>query len=114
MQLESSDLLESHARARRRAGVQDVAVFGGGLHVTVDDADAADARIRAALDSRDHRDQRLEPITPSMEDVFVSLIEARNEKGGRMSFRRLRAMLRKELLHIMRDPRSLAWRWPFR
>ena len=29
-------------------------------------------------------------------------------KGRRMNFRRTRAMARKEMLHILRDPRSLA------
>ncbi len=43
-----------------------------------------------------------------MEDVFVSLIEKEEEKGGsRMNFRRTRAIARKEMLHILRDSRSL-------
>ena len=42
-----------------------------------------------------------------MEDVFVALIEAGTETEGRMNFRRTSAMARKELLHIVRDPRSL-------
>jgi ABC-2 type transport system ATP-binding protein len=53
-----------------------VAVFGGGLHITVDDETAAVARIRSALEERGIAVERLEPIEPTMEDVFVAMIEA--------------------------------------
>jgi ABC-2 type transport system ATP-binding protein len=55
--------------------IQDVAVFGGGLHIRVTDADRAIAWIRQTLDGAGIKISVLEPITPSMEDVFVSLIE---------------------------------------
>jgi len=63
-------------------GVFDVAVFGGGLHVTVDDAEAAPARIRQALAGKGIAITRLEPIAPSMEDVFVAMIEAEERKAA--------------------------------
>ena len=61
-------------------GVYEVAVFGGGLHVTVDDAQAAEGRIRIRLEGRGIEVRRLEPIQPAMEDVFVGLIEAEERK----------------------------------
>ena len=83
-------------------------MFGGGLHVKVEDAGRGDpGDLRDALEQPGIQRSALEPITPSMEDVFVSLIETGGE-GGRMNFRRTRAMARKEMLHILRDPRSLA------
>ena len=63
-------------------GILDVAVFGGGLHVTVEDADAAMALIREALAARGIAIRRLERIQPSMEDVFVALIEAEERKAA--------------------------------
>ena len=63
-------------------GVHDVAVFGGGLHVTVDELEAGRSRIRQALDGRGIRVQRLEQIEPSMEDVFVAMIEAEERKAA--------------------------------
>ena len=63
-------------------GVLDVAVFGGGLHVTVDDLDATSARIRQALAAKGIEVRQLERIEPSMEDVFVALIEAEERKAA--------------------------------
>jgi ABC-2 type transport system ATP-binding protein len=65
--LETPDLL---AAINALQDLGEVAVFGAGLHVAVPDADAAEPRIRERVDVR-----RLERITPSMEDVFVALIE---------------------------------------
>ena len=58
--------------------VKEVALFGKGLHVVTSDAPAAERAIRAALAERNFRVERIERITPTLEDVFVSLIEARD------------------------------------
>jgi ABC-2 type transport system ATP-binding protein len=80
MALETSDPLASMKALRGLAGIGDVAVFGGGLHVTVDDPGSADASIRAALGAAGITIRRLEPIRPSLEDVFVAMIEREDRK----------------------------------
>ena len=83
MHLDSSDVLGTMRALDGMAGVSDVAVFGGGLHVTLADAGLASEvreRLGAGL-------KRLEPIDPSMEDVFVALIE-REEKANTSPQRR--------------------------
>jgi ABC-2 type transport system ATP-binding protein len=75
LNLVTSDLLGSMAALDGRPGIQDVAVFGGGLHVRVDDAKQAEPVIRGALNDAKIRIGLIEPIPPTMEDVFVSLIE---------------------------------------
>ena len=54
-------------------GVLDAAVFGSSLHVVVADARAALPAVRAALEARQVQAKVIEPITPTLEDVFVSL-----------------------------------------
>ncbi len=75
LNLVTSDLLGSMTALEGRPGIQDVAVFGGGLHVRVDNAKQAEPVIRGTLDAAKIRIGLIEPIPPSMEDVFVSLIE---------------------------------------
>jgi len=82
LQLDSSDPLESMRALESVAGVRDVAVFGGGLHVTVDDPAAGKARIQEALRSKGIELQRLETIEPTMEDVFVAMIEAEERQAA--------------------------------
>ncbi len=63
--------------------MHDVAVFGGGLHVTVDDPAAAErAHPRGARRASASRCSGLEQIEPSMEDVFVAMIEAEERKAA--------------------------------
>ncbi|HLJ18223.1 MAG TPA: ATP-binding cassette domain-containing protein [Bryobacteraceae bacterium] len=81
LQLETSDLLETMRALDGQPGILEVAVFGGGLHVSVDDSDAAMPRIRETLSSHSLSITSLERIQPSMEDVFVALIE--DEDRGR-------------------------------
>ena len=76
IELECSDLMGAMTALEQEPGVLDSAVFGGGLHVEVEDAAAALARIPAVLTARGITISGMRPITPSMEDVFVSLIEA--------------------------------------
>jgi len=75
LNLETSDLLESLARLVGQEGILDVAVFGAGLHVKVGDASSGMQTIRALLAESHVEIRTLEQIPPSMEDVFVSLIE---------------------------------------
>jgi len=80
LQLDSSDVLESMKALEHEPAVREVAVFGAGLHVTVDDLEAGARSIRDSLSRKNIGIRRLEPIPPSMEDLFVALIEAEERK----------------------------------
>lgn len=82
LNLNSADPLETMRSLEGLPGVLDVAIFGRGLHVMVDDLDATSARIRQALAANSIAVESLERITPSMEDVFVALIEAEERKAA--------------------------------
>ncbi len=82
MNLISSDPLESMKALEKIPGVLDVAVFGSGLHVSVQPGAEAAGRLRAALGERNITIESLEAIQPSMEDVFVSLIEEEEKKAS--------------------------------
>ncbi|MEI8373709.1 MAG: ATP-binding cassette domain-containing protein [Planctomycetota bacterium] len=58
--------------------VKEVALFGNSLHLVADDGDRAAAETRSRLAEQGFRVQQIERIVPSLEDVFVSLIEARD------------------------------------
>ncbi|MDM7997759.1 MAG: ABC transporter ATP-binding protein [Acidobacteriota bacterium] len=73
--LDSSDPIESMKALENAEGVYEAAAFGSSLHVVVDDPEAAMQSIRAALEQNGIAIRRLEAIEPSMEDVFVALIE---------------------------------------
>ncbi len=85
-ELMKEDLLEvlcerpqdAMADIERIGGIKEVALFGKGLHVVVQDAATAIAAIGRSLEERAYRVERVEQIVPSLEDVFVSLIEARD------------------------------------
>jgi ABC-2 type transport system ATP-binding protein len=64
----------------RLPSVKEAALFGRTLHVVVSDEAAAEDSIRRHLQERALRLDRLERIVPSLEDVFVSLIEARDRR----------------------------------
>jgi len=58
---------------RGTAEVLDAAVFGNALHLVVADARLAMTRVRSVLDVHKIHVERLEVISPTLEDVFVSL-----------------------------------------
>ncbi len=60
------------------ACVKEAALFGKGLHIVAADAETAARTVRGALSSKGFSVERIERIAPSLEDVFVSLIEARD------------------------------------
>jgi drug efflux transport system ATP-binding protein len=64
----------------RSPGVLDAAMFGRSLHVTVQDEDGGARVVREALEGAGRAITGIEPIEPSLEDVFVSLV--RSEGGA--------------------------------
>jgi ABC-2 type transport system ATP-binding protein len=81
LQLDTSDPLATMGALEGMPDVGEVAVFGGGLHVTVTDA-AAIERVRRKVEEAGIQVKRLERIEPSMEDVFVAMIEAEERKAA--------------------------------
>ena len=82
LRLDTSDPLETMRAIEDLPGVVDVAVFGGGLHVTVDDGEGVMERIRQKLAAAGVAVRRLEKILPSLEDVFVSMIEGEERRAA--------------------------------
>ena len=80
--LEVSDLVASMTLLDKMAEVSDVAVFGGGLHVTVENDESAIPKIREVLEKGGIEVPILEPIQPSLEDVFVAMIEREDRKAA--------------------------------
>lgn len=59
-----------------RPGILEAALFGRSLHVTVADAEEGAALIRRYLEAEGIEAGPVRPVTPSLEDVFVSLVRA--------------------------------------
>jgi ABC-2 type transport system ATP-binding protein len=76
---EAMDILESCV------GVRDAALFGGAVHVVIDDAAQRRDTLANALRSADLTVKRIDRITPTLEDVFVSRIEARDRRDGALT-----------------------------
>lgn len=56
--------------------VGDVKIFGNSLHVKVDNAEQSKLKIRELLETKNSLSiKRLDEITPTLEDVFIHLIE---------------------------------------
>ncbi len=69
-------------------GVRDVALFGKDLHVVTADAEELSPRLLEALPREGFAVEAVERVAPSLEDVFVSLIEAKDrEEGAQREFR---------------------------
>jgi ABC-2 type transport system ATP-binding protein len=75
LDLETPDVLGAMTAIEGTPGIREAAVFGAGLHVDAENADAAIQAIRERLGSGNIAISRLEEINPSMEDVFVAMIE---------------------------------------
>ena len=73
---------EAMDEIERIAGVREVALFGKCLHVIAADGLAVEINIRNLLTKQAYPIQNIGVIVPSLEDVFVSLIEAKDREEG--------------------------------
>jgi ABC-2 type transport system ATP-binding protein len=75
--VEAAPLGRALEAVRGAPGLLDSAVFGNSLHLVVASAAEAAAPVRARLEKEGLRVGRVEPIRPTLEDVFVSLTAGR-------------------------------------
>jgi ABC-2 type transport system ATP-binding protein len=61
------------------AGVKEVTLFGQGLHIMTKESDKVSATVKNLLNARGYPVDRIEKIIPSLEEVFVSLLSARDQ-----------------------------------
>jgi len=80
LNLECSDPFAALQVVKEIPEIKEAALFGRGLHLTVEDAQLAIPIITSVLKKRQIHYARLGKINPSLEDVFVSIIEARDSK----------------------------------
>ncbi len=126
LEVQTSDSARALAVLERVPDVVELALFGRTLHVTVEDTSAALDGIPAALAAHQIEVRSMQPIAPSLEDVFIALVQAAGgapvDQPGLLdclccgsstrsrtmiSARRLLAVARKETIQLRRDTRSL-------
>jgi ABC-2 type transport system ATP-binding protein len=74
-------LAAAAAAVREREGVRGVAPFGAGLHLRVDPERWTERGVAEALAAAGAREVRVEATQPSLEDVFLAVVD-RGARGG--------------------------------
>jgi len=78
--IESLNLLKEHVGAIHESPLREVAVFGNTLHVVTPKGTDLASSLPSLLAAEGIPIRRLELIEPSLEDVFVSLVEAKDRE----------------------------------
>jgi ABC-2 type transport system ATP-binding protein len=81
-ELETDHLIDSLQALKESQRFSEVAVFGNALHVVAKKGEDLSSFIPSILAGEGIPPKRLEQIEPSLEDVFVSLIEAEGQENG--------------------------------
>ncbi|MBI5956029.1 MAG: ABC transporter ATP-binding protein [Chloroflexi bacterium] len=89
LEVDASPAMGALEALSRLPFVKDTALYGLLLHVVVDSADQALPVIEEALRSSGVAVKHIAPISPSLEDVFVSLIDAQDRAQVRQGLRGL-------------------------
>ena len=79
LEVRTTDSLRTVKVLQGKPGVIEVGMFGRAVHVTVEDEERARAAIPQVLAEAGIAMEKIERITPSLEDVFISLVHA---EGG--------------------------------
>ena len=79
LELHTDDSPKAVEALTRAPGVISAAMFGRAVHVMVEDEQAARSALPGVLASAGRTCEKLEPVEPSLEDVFVALVQ---REGG--------------------------------
>ncbi len=78
LEVRTDRLMEALAACEAHPLVREAALYGATIHARVDDADVT-PRLFLDLQGLGFRVESIEPVLPSLEDVFVALVEAKEE-----------------------------------
>ncbi len=81
LEIRVNRVIDALAAADDHPQVREAALHGAVIHATVDSAEIAGA-LAADLTAKGFAVESVEPIVPSLEDVFVALVEAREAKAA--------------------------------
>ena len=76
LEVRADDSLKAVETLKGLPEVVEVALFGRALHVTVTDAGAGRRAIVSALSNQSRTVEDIRDIVPSLEDVFIGLVQA--------------------------------------
>ncbi len=82
LEVRCEDVVAAMALFERQPWVQETSLFGAHLHVTVADEPAARREIASQLGERGIAVESVQRITPSLEDVFIYLLDQEAKKAG--------------------------------
>lgn len=75
LEVECEKNLQAMEILHQRMEFMDVAFFGDKLHIIVQDMEGIEEKVKGILEEKGIKVARMERITPSLEDVFVQLME---------------------------------------
>ena len=82
LELAANPQMDARRLAAADPAVEDVHAFGDRLHLRVSDSAATLARLPAALAAAKVTLFHLRPVSPTLEDVFIQLLESENPNGS--------------------------------
>lgn len=78
----SENAVEAMELLQKEPWVVETSIFGSAFHISTESATTSEGLLRSSLEARGIRIDRLQAITPSLEDVFIHLI-AEQDKAKR-------------------------------
>ena len=85
LELDADDQMTARQIALDDPEVEDVHTFGNHIHLRVSSAKGPTERIPARLESAGIRMSHIAPVPPTLEDVFIHLIETEGVEYGQPS-----------------------------
>jgi ABC-2 type transport system ATP-binding protein len=80
LEVESGNAVESLEIVQGQAWANETSIFGNKLHVSVADAADGERELRAALAGRSIAVRRVSSVSPTLEDVFIQVIEGASSR----------------------------------
>jgi len=80
IEVESDNTIEAMETVQGQSWAKETSIFGNRLHISVDDAARGEQQLRRALAGRGIAVQRVSSVAPTLEDVFIQVIEGTSSR----------------------------------